>query len=198
MRYKIGIILLIVTIWSCNLDRNKNNKIKISKRDRILTIKDSIGFISLPYIAEFNPTNKSTYRITGVDSIFRKDFSRLGDVYLVGFLPDTTKYYCILFTGVAAVGNPGLITFDKKGNKISSELITEENCLIYVGDILFCKEYSLINPDMTLEYEYRSIVVQEKSDLTSDTIYTHLKRFGEINEQGKIILGKIDTLNYAD
>lgn len=199
MKNLFRILFIVTIVSSCHLKADKKYNRDLSKIDRIDSILDSIGFISLPFVANFDTTIKNTYRLNAsndLDTILIKDFSRLGDVYLIGFLPDTTDFYAILFLGIAAVSNPGLITFDKTGTKISSEFITEENCLIYVGDILYCCEYTQINSDLTLKYVYKSIVIQEKADMTSDTIFTHIIRNGKIRNNGILDLGRFDTIEF--
>jgi hypothetical protein len=199
-KFKFAFVTLIILSLGCKIKNENSDKIKPSKLQRLEYIRDSIGFISLPFIANFDSTIKNTYRIfmSEDDSIFRQEFQRLGDLYLIGFLPDTTNFYCILFNSVAAVVQPGLITLDKRGNKVSSAYLTKENCLIYVGDILLCKEYTIINKDLTLDYYYKSIVIQEKSDFSLDTVCTNLERKGKINNKGEITIGQMNVINCQD
>jgi hypothetical protein len=120
-------------------------KHKVSKLDRLKVWTDSTRILELPFRANFDTTTKETFRVKfwETDSIFRDDFEKAGgDVYLMGLLSDTTNFYGFVFVSVAAVGKPALVTFDKSGNKVDLELLTNENCVIYAGDILLCKEYT--------------------------------------------------------
>lgn len=149
-----------------------------------------------PVSANFDTTTEGTFRIKlwELDSIFRNDFKRAGgDVYIMGLLSDTTNFYGFAFVSIAAVGNAGLVTFDKLGNNIDLRILTKENCVIYAGDILLCKEYTTIGKDLSLNYYFKSIVADAGG--SGDTVCSHLLSKGNISKNGEIDLGpttKID------
>jgi hypothetical protein len=212
---KSAFLVSILFLIYCNNDRNKaeyneandsivNGELRentsadinaITKIDRIRLWRDSTRIITLPFRADFDTTRAGAFRVKfwEKDSIFRKDFKRVGDIYLMGLLADTANFYTIAFMAVAAFGNPGLITFDKSGNKIDIEILTKENCVIYSGDVLLCKEYVTVESDLSLNYYYKSIVYGEGD--SQDTVCRHSISRGKITEGGEIELG---TLQHID
>jgi hypothetical protein len=172
---------------------DKNNK--VSKLERLRVWVDSTRILELPFRANFDTTTAKDFRVKfwETDSIFRKDFQRVGDIYLMGLLSDTTNFYGFVFVSITAVGNPGLITFDKSGNKIDLKLLTKEKCIIYAGDILLCKEYTTIGQDWSLDYYFKSIVAGEGNSI--DTVCSNFISKGLINKKGEINVGQITEID---
>jgi hypothetical protein len=201
------IILLVGFSFFCCTDSKKvadkvgglnftDTKHKVNKLERLKVWTDSTHILELPFRANFDTTAAGTFRVKfwEADSIFSSDFRNAGgDVYLMGLLSDTTNFYGFTFVSVAAAGNPGLITFDKNGNRIDLRLLTKENCYIIVGDILLCKEYTTINKDWSLDYYFKSIVAGEGE--STDTICSHLISRGLVNKIGKIETGQITQID---
>lgn len=168
---------------------------KVSKLQRFKVWIDSTSILDLPFKAIFDTTTEGTFRVKfwENDSIFRNDFKRVGDIYLMGLLSDTTDFYGFVFVSITAVGNPGIITFNKSGNKVDLKLLTKENCVIYAGDILLCKEYTTIGRDWSLDYYFKSIVAGEGDSM--DTVCTNSISKGKINKSGQIDLGQLTEIN---
>jgi hypothetical protein len=168
---------------------------KVSKLDRLKVWTNSTRTLELPFRANFDTTTEGTFRIKfwEADSIFKNDFKRVGDIYLMGLLSDTTNFYGFAFISIAAVGNPGLVTFDKSGNKVDLKLLTKENCIIYAGDILLCKEYTTIGRDWSLDYYFKS-VVYDAGD-SKDTVCSHSISKGQISKKGEIDVGQVTQID---
>jgi hypothetical protein len=194
MRMYILSFIVINFIFSCS-SVNHKSILTTNKEKKVTLIHDLIehvGFVRLPYKAIFNESTKGTYRIQcwGKDSLLCQDFIGT-DSYVVGALPDTSKYYSFIFITVSAIEKPNLVTFAKNGNKISSYPLTEENSVIYVGDILECEEYAIIDGDLKIKSYFKSRVAYETTTVdVFDTICTHYETDGYINPEGKIIFGK--------
>lgn len=169
---------------------SKNNT--ITKLSRLKVWTDSTRILTMPFRANFDTTREGTFRVKfwEADSIFRGDFKgAAGDVYLMGILEDTTRFYAFAFMAVAAVGNAGLVTFDKSGNSVSLKQLTKDGCVIYAGDVLLCKEYATIGKDWSLDYYFKS-VVYDAGD-SEDTVCSHFISKGQISGSGKIDLGAV-------
>ena len=169
---------------------------KVKRLERFKAWRDSTRILELPFRANFDTTTNGTFRVKfwEADSIFRNDFRKAGgDVYLMGLLSDTTNFYGFTFVSIAAVGNPGLVTFDKSGNNVDLKLLTKENCVIYAGDILLCKEYTTIGKDWSLDYYFKSIVAGEGN--STDTVCSHSVSKGLINKKGEIDVGQITEID---
>ncbi|GCC53319.1 hypothetical protein SanaruYs_35620 [Chryseotalea sanaruensis] len=210
------IILLVILISCCCRDIKKpndfaaidNNKAelrpnlvttdKASKLQRFKVWIDSTSILDLPFKAIFDTTTEGTFRIKfwEKDSIFRTDFKRVGDIYLMGLISDTTDFYGFVFVSITAAGNPGIVTFDKLGNKVDLKLLTKDNCIIYSGDVLLCKEYTTIGRDWSLDYYFKSIVAGEGDSM--DTVCTNSISKGNINKSGEINLGQFTEINCED
>jgi hypothetical protein len=159
---------------------------KVSKLERLKVWADSTRILELPFKANFDTTTEGTFRVKfwETDSIFSNDFSKVGgDVYLMGLLSDTTNFYGFAFVSIAAVGNPGLVTFDKSGNRVDLKKLTNEKCVIYAGDILLCKEYTTIGKDLSLDYYYKSVVYDAGDSM--DTVCSHSISKGQISRKGR-------------
>ncbi len=164
------------------------NNLRVSKNYLIHELIKEVGFISLPYKAVFNASTEKTYRIQcwGKDSILCKDF-RGTDSYVVGTLPDTSDFYSFIFITISAIAKPNLVTFDKKGNRISFKPLTEENSVIYVGEVLECEEYAIIDKDLKIFSYFKSRVVNETPTVdVYDTVCTRYEKKGQVKPNGEI------------
>jgi hypothetical protein len=176
-----------------NSTLSTNNK--IIKLARLKTWVDSTRILALPFRANFDTTTQQAFRVKlfEEDSIFKNDFRKLGDIYLMGLLCDTTNFYGLIFVSITAVGNAGLITFDKSADKVDLKLLTKENCVIYAGDVLSCKEYTIIRKDWSLDYFFQSVVAGAGD--SSDTVCLHSTRKGLVDLKGVIELGQTIEMN---
>ena len=66
---------------------------------------------------------------------------------MIGFIPDTTNFYAILYITLETTQVPNLITFDKQGTLIDRKVITEENSWLFPGYIIKCEEYTRIEKE---------------------------------------------------
>ncbi len=206
---RLIILLIGISFFYCTDSKKVTDKVdgsnlvdkkhKVSKLERLKVWTDSTHILELPFRANFDTTTEGTFRVKfwEADSIFSSDFRNAGgDVYLMGLLSDTTNFYGFTFVSVAAAGNPGLITFDKTGNRIDLKRLTKENCYIIVGDILLCKEYTTINKDWSLDYYFKSIVAGEGE--STDTVCSHSISRGLVNKIGEIDVGQITQIDCKD
>jgi hypothetical protein len=191
---KLGILIPLFLIFACGSNLVNNDDALLKKK--LNTIRDWINstrILSLPMTLYFDSTVQNTHRLmfNESDSIFANDFKNAGgDVYLIGFLPDTSKYFGVIFNSVAAVHNPGIITFTKDGEYINLELLTKEKCVNY-GRKFFCDEHTTISKDLKLSYYYKSLEEHDKPDMTYDTICEIIESQGLIKDNGKVELGKM-------
>lgn len=195
-RLFIKLLIITILINSCtSRSLDKKAEINILRTTKINLIHDlikKVGFVSLPYKAVFNASTDGTYRIQcwGKDSILCDDF-RGNDSYVIGTLPDTSNYYSFIFITISAIAKPNLITYDKNGNRISFKPLTEENSVIYVGDILECEEYAIIDRDLKIKSYFKSRVANETTTIdVYDTVCTHYETNGYIKSNGEIVFEK--------
>jgi hypothetical protein len=183
------ISILSFSLLSCSF----TNKTKISTEDEkgrhIRMILQQTGFIKLPLIFDANNENalKETYRIDRkcLDSIIFDD-----DMFdIVGFLPDTSLYFAILFNTVGDMLYPTIITIDKAGRKIDRQIISTTACAGNVAvDVISCYDSVWILND--LQVFSRSKVVGTVE--TEDSIPQVLKICNSENLTGSIArTGKI-------
>jgi hypothetical protein len=187
---QFALLTISVLMISCGQVYNSGANKAVSKLDRITVWRDSTGFLELPFKVNFNTTTNGTFRVKfwETDSIFRDDFKKVGDIYLMGMLPDTTNFYAVVFLAVGAFNNPGVITLDKSGNKVDLKILTREKCVM-TGDMVSCEEYATIatiEKGLTLAYYFQSIEGVGDSD---EGICSQFKSKGQINEKGEIELG---------
>jgi hypothetical protein len=159
-----------------------------SRIQRIKIWRDSTRLLELPFRANFDTTTVGTFRVKfwEADSLFRNDFR--SDAYVMGLLADTANFFAFAYIEIASVGNVRLITFDKSGRKIDNERLTRDNCVIYVGEILLCKEYTIVETDLSLNYYFKSVVFGEGDSM--DTVCTNVISKGRVNRTGEIDTGK--------
>lgn len=139
---------------------------------------DEVGFIELPYIAHYPMEIDSNY-ITNCT----KENPAILDLLigchneLVGFLPDTIKFFALLYFNLETSETPRIITFNKKGEKINDKIITEQNSWLFPGEIIENEEYTKINPDLSLQYHFLMIHDYEAYDGDEENV-----RFKEFEE----------------
>ncbi|MEQ9377303.1 MAG: hypothetical protein RIG68_19095 [Imperialibacter sp.] len=163
-----------------------------SKKNLLHDLINEVGFVSLPYKALFNASTNGTYRIQcwGKDSTLCADFRGTAS-FVIGALPDTSSFYSFIFITISAISKPNLVTFDKQGKRISYESLTEENSVIYAGEILECEEYAVIDTNLKIHSFFESRVVYEKGAIDEfDTVCTHFETNGYVQKNGVIVLGE--------
>ena len=181
------------------------------RHQELLKLLNRIGFIELPYIANY-PTNslkKNVFNCSQEKISLLKDFYG-NHIEMIGFIPDTTNFYAILYITLETTQVPNLITFDKQGTLIDRKAITEENSWLFPGYIIKCEEYTRIEKDLTLNYFFMMIHDYESFDKNDEDIrfklyekglndsvsykrfMYHYEKTGRILSTGKI---EFDTLN---
>lgn len=202
MRNIIIIVFLIALCDSCNfLTKKENtleNDVRKDKLNKINELINKVGFVKLPYSIDLNSIQETypvNYKlnIESSDSILIKDGLQPD---IIGFLPDTSNYFGILYYVHADMTLIQLMTYSKKGVIITNKLVTECNCAIFGGEVIYCKDTTTIEENLSVKYFHESkVVVESKTRKNSyDTIYKSIERIENINKLGEITLTKSDTL----
>ncbi|GHT34573.1 hypothetical protein FACS189434_10960 [Bacteroidia bacterium] len=200
MRNTIYILLFIVCA-SCT--SNKTTKQEIITLDSsevsvseeyydVLTsihrVIDSVGFVTFPY--------KIYYQQISIhindDKLMRylQPYMPADGRLIYGVLPDTTNFYELIVDAGAAIYEPYLITFDKKGNFVDKKKLIEDNCYEMAGESVSCDEYIIINEDLTLFYYYNSKHLFDGIDDNGVLVCEHYEKKGHISKDGKIVFEK--------
>jgi len=199
MKYKLITILIIILISSCVSRKEKNTQeIKI---EYIQELVNKIGFIELPLVFDANNENalKSIHFINmkGKDSLlFDNTVERI-----IGFLPDTSKYYAIMFYEVGDMLYPSIMTIDKTGNKIGREIICAAGCAGHaVVEISSCYDSVWIQKNLKIKSISKVIGIVETEDSIPQTIKICNKTIveGLINENGLIKINRSELIDCTD
>ncbi len=199
----IIIIVFFLTLFdSCNLaTKNDNHDEKSYRREQLKTIHGlirKVGFIKLPYSINLESL-QDNYKVT-----YKLDYNSSDKILLeeglhsdiIGFLPDTSNYYGILYYVHADMTLIQLMVYSKKGEIVTNRLVTDCNCSTFGGEIINCKDTTTIENNLSIKYFHEStIIVESKTKANSyDTIYKSIEKEESINKIGEIILTKSDTL----
>lgn len=144
------------------------------------------GFVALPYSHDLM-SDKETYKYSidenTIDTLFFNDRNS----HIIGFLPDTTVYYGILYFGVGDDFYPCIMTIDKFGNKIDDKSICIGQCAGIMEEYSACIDKVTIEEDLSLQMYYHLdgyIDIQ----LSADTICEETTWSGNIEKTGKVCI----------
>jgi hypothetical protein len=160
-------------------DQSNSTELKNkSKVEELNALIEEVGFIELPYAAHYPMEIDSNY-ITNCTKEHPAIFDLLIGCHndLVGFIPDTTNFFALLYINLETSETPRIITFNKKGDKIDDKLITEQNSWLFPGEIIENEEYTMINSDLSLQYRFLMIHDYESFDGEEENI--RFKQFEE-------------------
>ncbi len=202
MIQKIILIYLIsVCVLSCNSHNQTINNLQEIRLERIKKVIQESGFVKLPLSFDAYLVNslKTNYNVDskGQDSLIFDS-----DIYeIIGFLPDTTKYYAFLFSTVGDMLYPTILTIDKKGNKIDRQIICATGCEGHVAvAITSCYDSVWISQDLTFKSISKIVGTVDTEDSIPQTLNIcniQLKE-GFIEPNGQIILNESELLPCAE
>lgn len=199
MKQKRFLILFIFSgLISCNLAKQAEKQPHEIKLEQIKKVIQRSGFVKLPLA--FDANNDESLRSNYVVDINSNDSLIFdSDIFsIVGFLPDTTEYYAILFHTVGDMLYPTIMVMDKKGNKIARQIISASGCAgLAALDILSCYDSVWVYNDLKIKAISKVIGTVEIEDSIPQTIDICNKRIleGLIEKNGKI---KIKTSDLID
>lgn len=192
---------ILICLIACDTHGLKDKTTHDIKIEHFKTVIKSSGFIKLPLIFDANIENslKTNYKVDlkGKDSlIFDSDIRSI-----IGFLPDTTEYYAILFYTAGDMLYPTIMTFDKKGNRIDRQIINAAGCAGHAAlDVISCYDSVWISSELNIKSVSRVIGTVETEDSIPKTlnICNIRKVEGLIEKSGKIVLKNSDLIDCND
>jgi hypothetical protein len=111
----ITCLTIFFILTSCNSATNLTKPGLESQRIAYLTdLIKKVGFLKLPIsydIEKADFESKYTTKENSIDTLFFKSANEI----VCGFLPDTSRYYCILYYQIGDLDYPNLLTIDKRG-----------------------------------------------------------------------------------
>jgi hypothetical protein len=192
----ILIALIFVGFLSCNTIKQTSNKdIKIEHIRKVIQVS---GFVKLPLIFDASIDNslKSNYSVD-FESNDTLIFDR--DIYdIIGFLPDTSDYYGILFHTIGDMLYPTILTIDKKGNKIDRKIIYVTLCAGQAAmDVASCYDSVWIYSDLKIRSISKVIGTIETEDSIPQTLnICNIRTLkGLIDRNGRISLKSSDIID---
>ncbi|MGE0090878.1 MAG: hypothetical protein AB7S50_15520 [Bacteroidales bacterium] len=198
MKQKLLIALIFIGLISCNSSKQTVKEPQEIKLDQIRKVIQKTGFVKLPLIFDANSDNslKSNY-----DVDFKSNDSLIfeSDIWsIIGFLPDTTDYYAVLFHSVGDMLYPTIMTIDKNGNKIDRQIICTGGCAGHAAvDISSCYDSIWIESDLKIKSISKVIGTVETEDSIPQTLNICNMRIldGLIEKNGKIRLKDSDLID---
>jgi len=145
MRY---LMILISTGLLIGCGTSKWNK-DLNKADYIRNFISKVGFVKLPYSHNLN-LDKEEYKYLidykSNDTLFFK--SPINQI--IGVLPDTLNYFGILYYAVGDDLYPCLITFNKNGEKIDDQKISNGLCAGCGCECDSCSDITTVTKDLKI------------------------------------------------
>jgi hypothetical protein len=198
MKQRLLIILIFIGLISCNFSKKTLTDQQQVKSEQIHKVIQKTGFVELPLIIDANISSslKSVYEVD-----FKSNDSLIFDSdmwSIVGFLPDTTDYFAVLFQTVGDMLYPTIMTMDKKGNKIDKQIICVAGCAgLAAVDITSCYDSVWISRDFKIKSISKVLGTVETEDSTKKIIKICNMRIldGLIEKNGKIRLKESDLID---
>lgn len=174
--------------YKSNIDRELNFRKFFNKFSPLeLPIEINIDYDGILRISNDFNFNSKDINLDSTDSIFIKLPG--GPVWTVGYLPDTSLFYTLIYGISADMVTYGLVTFDKKYNRIDNKLIYIKNgcytgarCMKCNSTIIFQNDFSVQCKDTLYNYDCDSLgetneIIQSIEVLTKKMV---------VNETGTI------------
>ncbi len=185
--------LLIIIITGLILGCTSSIKERvITKADFIRILAKKIGFINLPYSHNLN-LDKEDYKYLidskSIDTLFFDNY----DNQIIGVIPDTSKFFAILYYGIGDDLYPSIRTFSKNGDKIDSKMICYGFCGGCGCECDSCSDVTTIGNDLKIKLTH--YIKATECDSVGEKIpeTTTCKIFtidGYVQSNGMIILNK--------
>jgi hypothetical protein len=192
------ILLIFFGLSSCNSTKQAEKQPNEIKLEQIKRAIHKSGFVKLPLA--FDANNENSFESTYVIDLNSNDSLIFdSDMYsIVGFLPDTTGYYAILFHTVGDMLYPTILTLDKKGKKIDRQIICASGCAGHAFvDVISCYDSVWVNKDLRIMAVSKVRGTVEIDDPIPQTIDICNMRIleGSIEKTGKIIIKPSDLID---
>jgi hypothetical protein len=205
--FKILFVLTTVFSASCSIpaDKKANSEITADTTTDKQTPEAKSDFrqyikkfkpVSLPFVFRYSDTELYDFEKMfdfdpkSSDSLFlNPDYG----IKCFGILPDTTKYFSLLYFFAADSYYPALITYTKDGKQIDRVNLIVNGCGGDCG-LKYCSENGIINKDLsifcsdTIKYDFSCDSLGEPIPNTSVT-YINSKT-GVLTDSGKIKISK--------
>ena len=188
-------IMIVIVLCSCKGQHPVNSTLP-QQKTRVIYIRElvnRIDRITLPYkhnlVSDSEKTCSYTYNEHGYDTLFLKP----EQAQIIGLLPDTSKFFGILYFYPGDDMVPCLVTFSKTGIQIDDQSLTNSTCAGGGCDIDSCNAETFIDKSLEISMWQRTVITEcddkgEKKKNAASLIYIQQK--GHINEEGKIMLNK--------
>lgn len=123
MRVISCFIVLFCLATSC-LKSSNSIELKESDEQRIETFIDKLELLPVGYKYDLvSQDTEKCYRVVKTDSVYFSEY-----MWIVGYLPDTTSYYAVLYLEPGDDLYPSLRVFSKSGKTISSDAVSYADC----------------------------------------------------------------------
>lgn len=190
----ITLILTVLFLLSCNNLATEKQTPNVAL-DPFRQFLNKFKIIDLPFVyryvdfKEYFDLDKMQHiDVNSSDTLFIKtDYS--AEIKCYGILPDTSKFFSLIFFYPADSYYPQLITYDKKGKQIDKTSLIVNGCGVDCG-LQYCSETAIIEKDLsilcvdTVIWEYFCDSLGEPI-LNSDIVWINTKT-GKLTDSGKL------------
>ena len=149
MRY-LMILISIGLFIDCGTPKGNRD---LTKADCIRNFVRKVGFVKLPYSHNLN-LDKEEYKYLidykSNDTLFFKSPNN----QIIGVLPDTLNYFGILYYSVGDDLYPCLVTFNKNGEKIDDQKISNGLCAGCGCECDSCSDITTITKDLKINSHF--------------------------------------------
>ena len=194
-------ILLLLFVTACDTNTNRTHE-KKSRSQLFQAFLKKFKPIDLPYV--FRLTDKDNDNVYGLESTDPKSTDTLfikteylSELYCVGYLTDTSKFYSLIFKFPADSYYPVLVTYTKDGQIISQENILANGCGADCGlhswseNAIVNKDFSIFCSD-TVKWEYFCDSIGEPIPKSAETWIYYKK--GKVRGNGKIDISETQEI----
>ncbi len=190
MRPLIKYILIALTISSCSTTKDKNDM------DDKSVISDKTRYFKEVFVKKFRPIElpltlrpletgeRTKTNPESADTLFFRD----GVIYVIcyGLLPDTSKFYGLIWQGISDFEPPYLTTYTKQG-----EIIDEKE--LYVGQCGGADCGWSCSETIKIDERYKIFSIDTVMTWDCDSLRGNLKKSifyksGHMDDSGKIIM----------
>ncbi len=188
---KHSIVLVFLLFVNSGHSENQGESDKIGQLKNLLK---KIGLQQLPF--RYDLTKSSNNGVHYVD-LTSRDRQFVTSGIFGGVLPDTTKFYCILYYQPGDSLYPFLTTIDKKGNVIDDKMIGVGYCGGLASlDVITCVDQVTINSDLSFDLFYK-VTGTAEIDSTKKVIpiCNSITGSGRIDETGRIIISRGESVD---
>jgi len=190
MKFRVCLMILVATLLpSCSRLRNKNHLAD----DRTLTIKDflnKIKFIPVGYTYDLSlQDSENCYEASKIDSLYFPEY-----ISVIGYLPDTSKYYNILYLEPGDDLYPSLKVFSKSGKILDYQSIAYGDCAS--GDCELDSCFSSIRVINKSSIERSLFITTSKCDSLGKKITGEM--YSKVRKNQIITIGSTGQIKFSD